>query len=164
MTAISPVLDDYLEVVFRLQSEKQFARVSDISTALGVGKSAVTSALKSLSGKGLVNYTSYEPVTLSDEGRRTAEGIIWRRRIIQDFLERILGVNPGAAEATAGKMEHTVDKDVLDRFVCFLAFISTAGKKGKTWREDFGQFIKKGTGSRSCRQCIDAYLKSLEPR
>jgi len=56
MTTISPVLEDYLEVVLRFQREKHFARVSDISKAMEVGKSAVTAALKSLSGKGLVNY------------------------------------------------------------------------------------------------------------
>jgi len=164
MVAISPVLEDYLEVVLRLQGEKQFARVSDISAALKVGKSAVTAALKSLAKKSLVNYKPYEPVTLSEEGKQMAEEILLRRRIIQDFLEKVLGIQAGPAAATACKMEHSVDRKVLDRFVCFLAFISGAGKKGKTWREDFARFIKGGTESRSCRQCIDGYLKSLEGR
>ena len=159
MITISPVLEDYLEVVLRFQREKHFARVSDISKAMEVGKSAVTAALKSLSEKGLVNYQSYEPVTLSKEGLQMAEQILLRRRIIKDFLEKVLDVEKNRAESTACKMEHTVDKEVLDRFVCFLAFIFRTRRKGKTWREEFVQFIKKGIGSLSCKQCIDEYLK-----
>ena len=162
MTTLSPTLEDYLEVVLRFQRKKHFARVSDISKAMEVGKSAVTAALKSLSKKGLVNYQSYEPVTLSREGQQRAEQILLRRRIIKDFLKKVLDVKKNRAESTAGKMEHTIDKEVLDRFVCFLAFISTFRSKGKTWREEFVQFIKKGAGSLSCRQCIDEYLKDLE--
>jgi len=38
MITLSPVLEDYLEVVLRFQRKKHFARVSDISTASGGGK------------------------------------------------------------------------------------------------------------------------------
>jgi len=162
MNALSPILGDYLEVILRFQQEKNFARVKDISETMEVGKSAVTAALKSLSDKGLVNYQPYEPVTLSAEGRRMAEQILLRRRIIQDFLEKVLGVEEGCAVSSACKMEHNVDKEVLDRFVCFLAFIFNVERKGKSWREEFEQFIKKGTSGQSCQQCIDEYLKDLE--
>ena len=162
MTTLSPVLEDYLEVVLRLQREKHFARVSDISTAIEVGKSAVTAALKSLSGKGLVNYRPYEPVTLSKKGEEIAEQILLRRRIIKDFLEKVLAVEKKRVESAACKMEHAVDKEVLDRFICFLAFISRSQRKGETLRDDFMQFINEGIGSLSCRQCIDEYLKELE--
>lgn len=162
MTPLSPVLEDYLEVVLRLQREKHFARVSDISTAIEVGKSTVTAALKSLSEKGLVNYRSYEPVTLSKKGEEIAEQILLRRWIIKDFLEKVLAVEKNRVESAACKMEHAVDKDVLDRFICFLAFISRARRKGKTLRDDFMHFINEGIGSWSCRQCIDKYLKELE--
>ncbi|MDP8214755.1 MAG: metal-dependent transcriptional regulator [Candidatus Euphemobacter frigidus] len=162
MITLSPVLEDYLEVVLRFQRKKHFARVSDISTAMGVGKSAVTAALKSLSKKGLLNYQPYEPVTLSREGQQRAERILFRRRILRNFLEKVLTIEKDHAEAAAGKMEHAVDKEVLDRFVCFLAFISRARRKGKILRDDFRQFIDEGIGSRSCQQCIDEYLKDFE--
>jgi len=74
----------------------------------------------------------------------------------------VLAVEKNRAESTAGKMEHTIDKEVLERFVCFLAFISRDRRKGKTWREEFARFIKKGIGSQSCQQCIDEYLNELE--
>jgi len=161
MTILSPILEDYLEVVLRLQREKHFARVSDISQALSVGKSAVTAALKSLSEKGLVNYQPYEPVTLSKRGKEIAEQIFLRRRIIQDFLEKVLAVDKESAGTTASKMEHAINKDILDRFVCLLAFISRSRIKGKTLREEFIQFNNKGIGDWSCQQCIDDYMKEL---
>jgi len=161
MTILSPILEDYLEVVLRFQREKHFARVSDISRTLSVGKSAVTAALKSLAEKGLVDYRSYEPVTLSRKGEQLAEHILLRRRIIQDFLEKVLAVDKNSAETTASKMEHAIDKDILDRFICLLAFISRARIKGKTLREEFIQFNNKGIGDWSCQQCIDDYMKEL---
>lgn len=162
ITALTSVLEDYLEVVRRLESEKHFARVSDISQALEVGKSAVTAALKSLSEKGLVNYQSYEPVTLSKEGRKIAEQILLRRRIIQDFLVKVLAIEDKLADATACKMEHAVDKNILDRFICFLAFVSRSRRKGKTLGEEFIQFNNEGLGEWSCQECIDNYLNEIE--
>lgn len=162
MTPLSPVLEDYLEVVLRLQREKHFARVSDISITIKVGKSAVTAALKSLSEKGLVNYRPYEPVTLSKKGEEIAGQILFRRRIIKDFLEKVLAVEKKRVESAACKIEHAVDKEVLDRFICFLAFISRAQKKGETLREKFMQFVDGGIGSWGCQQCIDEYLKEIE--
>jgi DtxR family Mn-dependent transcriptional regulator len=67
---LSATLENYLEAIFRLEEEKGFARVRDISSGLDVAKSAVTTALQSLSEKGLVRYEPYEPVRLSAEGRR----------------------------------------------------------------------------------------------
>jgi len=162
MTKLSPTMEDYLGVVLRFQREKHFARVSDISSAMGVGKSTVTAALKRLSGKGLLNYQPYEPVTLSRAGQQAANQIFLRRHIMSDFLEKVLSIEKGHAESTAAKMEHAADKKVLARFICFLAFISTTRTKGKAWREEFQKFIKKGTGSRTCRQCINEYLQEIE--
>lgn len=164
MSKLSSTLEDYLQVIFRLQQEKQFARVSDIACALKVARSAVTAALHSLSKKGLVNYHLYEPVTLSVRGRKMTESIVWRHRIIADFLENVLAIPKDQAQLSADKMEHSVDANILDCFVCFLAFIGRSRKKGMSWRNEFQRFVKKGTATRSCKYCVDEYLRGLEAK
>ena len=162
MSTLSATLEDYLEVIFRFQQEKQFARVSDISSALGKAKSAVTAALHSLSKKRLVNYQPYEPVTLSAKGREKAEQIVLRHRIIADFLENVLAIPKKQTQSAACKMEHSVDAKVLGRFVCFLAFVGRPRKKGISWRDEFQRFMKRGTVTRTCKYCVDEYLRELE--
>ena len=156
---LSATLEDYLAVVLRFQREKRFARVSDVSTALGVAKSAVTAALQSLSAKGLLNYKPYEPVTLTDEGEQRAEDIALRHRIIRDFLHEVLAIKPDRAECIACDMEHAIDGPALEKFVCFLAFAGTRSGKGKTWLSEFERFTRNGADGVSCRQCMKRYLR-----
>lgn len=162
MLKLSSTLEDYLQVIFRFQQKKQFARVSDVASALKVARSAVTAALHSLSEKGLVNYQPYEPVTLSAKGRERAEQIVLRHRIIADFLENVLAIPKEQAQSAACRMEHSVDAKILDRFICFLAFIGRPRKKGISWRKEFHRFMKKGTATRTCKYCVDEYLRGLE--
>lgn len=155
---LSATLEDYLGVVLKFQREKHFARVSDISSALRVAKSAVTAALQSLSSKGLLHYQPYEPVTLTEEGEQRAEDILLRHRIILDFLQNVLAIEPKQAELVTCEMEHAIDGPTLEKFVCFLAFIGTRPAKGKTWLKKFERFTRNGAGGRTCRECIKEYL------
>ena len=52
---LSSTLEDYLEAIFRLEKTKRTARVRDIAQTVGVSKSTVSAALKSLAGKNLVD-------------------------------------------------------------------------------------------------------------
>jgi len=155
---LSPTLEDYLSVVFKFQRQKRFARVRDISSTLGVAKSAVTGALQRLSSKALVNYLPYEPVTLTEEGQRQAEEILLRHQIIFDFLRNVLAIEIEKAESMACEMEHAINAAALEKFVCFLAFISTRSGNGKTWLKEFQRFTKSGVAGRTCKECIKEYL------
>ncbi len=157
---LTATLEDYLETIFRLEQEKHFARVRDISASLDVAKSAVTTALQSLSAKGLVNYEPYEPATLSPEGRRRAERIALRHRVIEDFLESVLGLPEERADSIACGVEHAIDRDALDRFVCFLAFVGKRRGEGESWLEEFRRFIREGTAEETCQECVQQYLEA----
>jgi DtxR family Mn-dependent transcriptional regulator len=157
---LSATLEDYLEAIYRLERERRFARVRDISAALGVAKSAVSTALRSLSDKGFVNYQPYEPVTLSPEGRERAGRIVLRHRVLEDFLRTVLGLESERADAIACGMEHALDRDALDRFVCFLAFVGCRREKGESWLDEFRRFIADGTADQTCDECMRQYMES----
>jgi len=160
---LSPTLEDYLEAIFRIEREQRVARPRDISRAQNVAGSTVTAALQSLAEKGLINYEPYELITLTDEGRKRAEELATRHLIIRDFLENVLCLEPERADATACGMEHAIDRKALERFVCFLAFMRPHSPNGAKSLERFRRFIKEGADGHTCKECVEEYMKSLQP-
>ncbi len=158
---LSPTLEDYLEAIYHIEKEKRVARPRDISRAQNVAGSTVTAALQSLSEKGLVNYEPYELITLTDEGRERAEELATRHRIIRDFLENVLGLEAERADAAACDMEHVIDREALERFVCFLAFMQPHSPDGAKSLERFRRFIKEGADGQTCKECVEEYMESL---
>ncbi len=156
---LSATLEDYLETIFRLERDRGFARVRDISAGLDVAKSAVTMAMKSLAEKGLVNYEPYEPMTLSAEGRRLASRIVLRHSVLEDFLGHVLGLEADRADAIACGMEHALDREALNRLVCFLAFLARGEDEGRNWLAEFRRCIQAGDADHTCEKCMDQYLE-----
>jgi len=58
-TQLSDSLEDYLEIILALEKQKKVARVKDIAEEMSVLRGSVTSALKNLSSKELINYEPY---------------------------------------------------------------------------------------------------------
>jgi DtxR family Mn-dependent transcriptional regulator len=73
MKGLSENLEDYLETILVLQNENTVARVKDIAEKLGVLSGTVTSALRTLSDKKLINYKPYSFITLTNEGKTLAD-------------------------------------------------------------------------------------------
>jgi len=165
MTAeLSPALQDYMQAILRIERRKRVARVRDISRALGVHKSTVTAALRSLAEKKLVSYEPYEAATLTPQGRRTARRLDERHLILRDFLEDVLGIAPEKADSSACRIEHAVDEEVMERFLCFLAFLREHPRSRVRWLKEFRRFCRDGSAGRSCRECIERYLETLKAR
>ena len=163
-TKLSPVLEDYLLSIYRIEGEKKVARPKDISSEQNVAKSTVTAALQSLAEKGLINYEPYEVITLTDAGKSKAENMAVRHVIIKRFLQDVLRLDADRAEETACKMEHVIGQESNERFVCFLAFMQRHSKRGARWLNDFQDFITDGAGKQSCRQCIEEYMDDVRKR
>jgi DtxR family Mn-dependent transcriptional regulator len=158
---LSSTLEDYLVTVHRLEGEKRVARPRDIGRLQNVAKSTVTAALRSLADKGLVHYEPYEAVTLTSRGRKMADRLVVRNRILRDFLEDVLGLDPPQAESTACGMEHAVEEEAMERFVCFLAFVKQHAPEGARWLSEFRRFVRRGGSSRACRESVAQYLRGL---
>ncbi|MFO8013572.1 MAG: metal-dependent transcriptional regulator [Phycisphaerae bacterium] len=160
VTELSSTLEDYLRAVHRIEDEQRVARPRDIARAQKVAASTVTAALQSLAEKGLINYEPYGLITLTEQGRAKAEQLADRHLIIKDFLEKILGLEPERAETTACGMEHVVDAEGLERFLCFVAFMERHCPAGSKCLKDFRHFIKEGANGRTCQECLGAYRKA----
>ena len=115
--AITSVMEDYLETIFNLEQDKRVVRVKDIAGRLKVKMPSVTSMLRNLSDRGLVNYEKYEYVFLTDEGSAIGKEIHRRHEILFRFLTLILNIEPAKAAEEACRMEHVLSPETMERLV-----------------------------------------------
>jgi len=163
-THLTAALEDYLEAIFHVVAEKGEARVNDIAAELSVHKSTVTAALKRLARERMVNYSPYESATLTARGRREARRVTRRHRVIRDFLTDVLAVAPKSADENACRMEHVVDKDVLDRLARFAQFVKDCPRAGEGWVGSFRAYCDHGGQLPADASKARRWLKSFDER
>ncbi len=158
---LSESLEDYLEIILELESTNKVARAKDIADKMGVKRGSVTSALKNLSERGLINYEPYSFITLTPEGASLAKNVVYRHTVIKKFLVNVLQIDEATAEPTACRMEHTVDKLTLERMVSFFDFIFSCPRAGEDWIQSFMNSCSsdKTINEEKCKACIDNCLK-----
>ncbi len=139
-STLSESLEDYLEVILKLEEANKVARAKDIASKLGIQRGSVTGALKSLEEKGLINYEPYSFITLTQEGKKIAEEITYRHAVLKDFLSNVLQIDAETAENTACRMEHTIDRKTLERLVCFIDYINKSSSEGEDLIESFTKY------------------------
>ncbi|NLY41412.1 MAG: metal-dependent transcriptional regulator [Desulfovibrionales bacterium] len=159
MSTLSSSLEDYLEVIFTLESQYSEARAKDIADAMSVQRASVTNALQKLAQLGLINYQPYASVTLTPEGFRIATRVAHRHKVLFDFLHSILGIRPDQAEETACKLEHSFDDESLDALIRFVRFIKTCPRTGPDW---LAAFARPCTERGSCDACVACIAACLE--
>ena len=161
---LSPSLEDYLEAIYGISREKGAVRAKEISRRLGVKGASVTGALRSLARRKLVNYTPYELVTLTPEGRRAAKDVAARHAVLRHFFVHVLGVDERSANMSACQMEHAVSPLILERLTRFVDFIRVCPRAGATWRDAFGHFCEGPGVPESCERCIAACLEAVRAK
>ena len=134
---LSASLEDYLEAIFHVVSEKQAAKPSDVSKRLGVNHSSVTEAVQVLADRGLVNHQPYGLITVTPEGKVIAENVVHRHSVLREFFVNILAVPHKQADEVACKMEHMITPEIMERFVHLLQFVETCPRGGA---ERIGEF------------------------
>ena len=117
---ISASLEDYLETIYEIFEEKQGVKAVEISRRLGVGRSSVTDALKSLADKNLVNYGRYDVISLTKEGEKTAKSVILKHNVLSEFFTDVLGLTPDEASKNACRIEHVISEEAFNSFVKFM--------------------------------------------
>lgn len=158
---VSASLEDYLEAIYVLEQKYRVARAKDIADYMHVQRASVTGALKALSVRGLVYYTPYSYVTLTPEGKRIAEEILYRHRILKEFFSKVLKLTPEEAEQNACRIEHAIQPHAVERLVKFLEFLNRCPRAGSEWFDSFEAFCKSGISPEACRNCIEKCTEKL---
>lgn len=107
--------EDYLEAIGLLAEKSGTAQVRDIAKMLNVKMPSVTTGVKHLADMGLVQYTQYAPVKLTEKGAQKAKEIIERHATIFRFLSEALQISDERADKIACQMEHIMTAEEIQR-------------------------------------------------
>ena len=161
---LSASLEDYLEAIFHIIAQKQVARAKDISKRLKVGASSVTGALRSLADRGLINYAPYDVITLTGKGTTAAEDVVRRHEVLRDFFVKVLAIDGDEADEAACRMEHSITKSILERFIEFAEFLEVCPRGGAEWLAGFGYHCDHGRTQENCERCVSRVLEEVREK
>lgn len=147
---LTPVMEDYLETIFELGKEKKIVRVKDIAKRMNVKMPTVTSMLKSLTLRGMVDYEKYEYVELTSEGAGVGKEMQRRHRLLRAFLTDILKIDYDRADEEACLMEHILSPETIKSFTDFMDFVMKCPRAGESWLNHFTEFQQKGADTERC--------------
>ncbi|MHB8810455.1 MAG: metal-dependent transcriptional regulator [Desulfobulbaceae bacterium] len=139
---LSASLEDYIEVIYNLIAEKNCARSKDIAARLEVSGASVTEALRSLAGKGLINYAPYEAITLTNRGRKAAQDVVRRHDALKQFFVEVLDIENDLAEKGACRVEHAAPQPIIDRMINFISYLESCPEEGKELIRNFSVFCR----------------------
>ncbi len=115
MSELTKSNEDYLEAIGLLSEKTGVAQVKDIADMLKVKMPSVTSAVKHLADMGLVNYTQYAPVELTEKGKLIAGQIIVSHSILSAFLREELDFSDERADEVACQLEHILSFEEISK-------------------------------------------------
>jgi Mn-dependent DtxR family transcriptional regulator len=123
---LSTSAESYLDVIHELSHQDETVRSVDVADKLGVTKVSVNKALHVLKQAGLVTQEPYRGIRLTQEGVEAAHRVTWRHEVWRAFFVRALGMDEGAADAEACRLEHVAGEDVVRRLEAYLAEMGEA--------------------------------------
>jgi DtxR family Mn-dependent transcriptional regulator len=82
---------------------------------LGVSRASAGEMLKRLEAEGLVERGQHKEAILTSQGRRVAERVVRRHRIIERLLTDFMGYTPAEAHEQADMLGNTFTDDMVER-------------------------------------------------
>jgi DtxR family Mn-dependent transcriptional regulator len=108
------VVSHYLEAIYYIHNEGEAVRSARLADWLSVSRPTVTVALRRMSRDGMVRLNPRKEIELTPGGRRMAESIVRRHRIMERWLTDGLGLDWVTADEEAARLEHAVS-DVVEK-------------------------------------------------
>lgn len=116
--------EDYLKTLFYLivESGEGKAGTNQLAEHLEVSPASVSSMLKKLKKKGLVEYEKYGKLELSEEGEGVAVRLIRKHRLWETFLYQHMNFSWDEVHEVAEQLEHIQSPKLIFELDKFLGF------------------------------------------
>jgi len=108
---LSPKKVEYIKF---LNGKTNPVKTNDMAAGFGVDPSTITKTLVEMADDGLLDYTPYHGVSLSKQGKITAEFLIKRHRILALAMTHF-GLSHEQACLEVSRFESFVSKDAIDQ-------------------------------------------------
>lgn len=114
--------EDFLKTIYHLEEGGKKANSAEMAAILEITPAAITDMSRKLKKAGLVLYTPYKPLGLTNAGRKLALGVIRRHRLWETFLYDVLGMEWNKVHDEAERLEHNTSDFLLSKLDEFLGF------------------------------------------
>jgi DtxR family Mn-dependent transcriptional regulator len=117
-------VDEYLETIYFLafpigeytpRSGSPSTLASRVAEMLGVSRASAGEMLKRLEAEGLIERGEHKEALLTPTGRKRAEKVVRKHRIIERLLTDFMGYTPGEAHVQADELGDTFTDDMIER-------------------------------------------------
>ena len=119
---LSSGLEDYLEAIYISHINNEPLKGAELARKLNISRASVSEALSKLVAKGLIKYSSYEAIAITQSGIDEAMKVYTKHHTLEHFFEKVLGIEKAEASENACKIEHIVSQNILDEMQDFTKF------------------------------------------
>ena len=119
---ISRAQQDYIKIIWNLEQNTQAARMSRVADLIGVKPPTVLAMFRQLSRLQLINYDKRIGAVLTEKGRREAEDLIRKHRLIETFLSQVLSIEKPLLHDEAEKLEHVMSDQLIMKIDAYLNY------------------------------------------
>jgi DtxR family Mn-dependent transcriptional regulator len=116
-------IENFVKTIY-LQEQRMGGdtRPGTLSKLLNITNAATTDMARSLADKQLVNYTKYQKLSLTPEGRKLALNILRKHRLWEAFLSKTLNLSLHQIHDEAERLEHLTSDFLADKIDEYLNF------------------------------------------
>lgn len=118
----SSTVEQYIKTIYLLseRNRRNLVQMKELAAAMTVTPGTATSMVKHLSERQLIHYLPRKGVELTSKGRSLALTMVRRHRLIETFLEQVLGYDWGEVHDDAERLEHAVSERFVERIDVYL--------------------------------------------
>jgi DtxR family Mn-dependent transcriptional regulator len=119
---LSRTQQDYIKVIWKMEKTGRTVKIRDVAHTLKVKPPTVSSMFKLLDNQNIIAYDKKNGARLTTKGRREAEQLIRKHRLIETFLQQVLNLEEPLLHDEAEKLEHVISDKLIMRIDEFLNY------------------------------------------
>ncbi len=118
---LSLVEENYLKAIYHLsEGGKEQVSTNAIADVIRTKPASVSDMIQRLDRKGVINYTKYQGVKVTNEGKEAALSVIRKHRLWEVFLVEHLNFSWDEVHEVAEQLEHIKSPLLIERLDKFL--------------------------------------------
>ena len=107
--------EDYLRALYVLEEEKNEIKSINIANYMQISKPSVSEMVRELNKEGLVSYKKYSSIKFTQKGRKMAQKLTSKHRLIEIFLKNTLKVQNVNIHEEAHRLEHAFSDESIEK-------------------------------------------------
>lgn len=116
----SEAIEDYVKVIYELSEAGDRATTTALARRLAVAPASVTNMLERLRAMSLVDYRPYRGAQLTEQGRTLALETLRHHRLLETYLQRVLGFSWDEVHCEAERLEHAISEHLEEHLAAAL--------------------------------------------